>query len=533
MGPTVDMKAKNTEDFIRLAREVHGDLYDYSKTQLNTTRREAVLITCKIHGDFYMRPENHLKGLQCPECSTNSYKDKAKAIPLDKFIEKSKKKFGDYFNYDNTKYFGNTYVSIQCPKHGDIITGIISHLHSKTGCQECSFDRRRKSQDDAIKKLKEVHGDKYDYSEVDFKNIRTKMKIICPQHGPFYQTYKKHSKGIGCPECGKRVRVVGTDLFKEHMYEKYGDRYDLSEVDYYNSKTKVTVTCNRCGRKFDMRPNDLLTGHGCPCFDNGVSSAEHEFYNFIKSVHQTAEHNSRFLIDSNYRSPREIDVYIKDLSLGFEYDGIYWHSESVNASGRYNLLEKNSLGKAHGVKIYHIFEDEWVNKRELTERKICNILRNGERILSSMCYMRDIPFDKCKTLIEDNSLNPWVEYTNALGYYKGGQLISIATYTINDNTVDVNEIVHTSNAFVVNELRNMLQCISELNPGKTVRYIVDARFNHREDLECEWLAYCDTTTPSGYGVKGVNRLAEIEGCKHVIYDCGKIILIYNNQYVKR
>lgn len=523
MGPTVDMKAKNTEDFIRLAREVHGDLYDYSKTQLKG-RREPVIITCKEHGDFYQLPKTHLGGAKCPVCHKTA--PRYDNPPFEEFIKLSKDKYGDYFKYDNAEYINDEYVRLECPKHGTIIMNIHTHLNGKTGCNECTFDRRRKSQDDAVKRLKEVHGDKYDYSEVDFKNIRTKMKIICPQHGPFYQTYKKHSKGIGCPECGKRVRVVGTDLFKEHMYEKYGDRYDLSEVDYYNSKTKVTVTCNRCGRKFDMRPNDLLTGHGCPCFDVGTSNAEYEIYDFIKSLVPTAEQGRRFLFDGISKQPKELDISIRELGLGFEYDGLYWHSASVR--DKYNLLQKNDLGKLNGVKIYHIFEDEWVHKRALTERKICDILHKGERILSSMCYMRDIPLDKCKTLIEDNSLNPWVEYTNALGYYKGGQLISIATYTINGNTVDVNEIVHTSNAFVVNELRNMLQCISELNPGKTVRYIVDARFNHREDLDSEWLSYSETTNPIAYGVHLQERLNTIDGCKHSIYDCGKIILIYNN-----
>ena len=529
MGPDVDMtkltteRRITTERFIEEARKVHGDLYDYSNTRY-LSGVEPVAITCKVHGVFYQQPFYHLRdnGL-CPKC-IDGYLAQNKPKDINKFIEKSKGKFGDYFNYDNAEFVGDQFVKLTCPKHGDIVIGIESHLRSKTGCRECSFDLRRKSQDDAIKRLREVHGDKYDYSQVEFKNIRTRMKIICPKHGAFYQTYKKHSSGIGCPECGKYVRVSNTDEFKMKMLDKYGDRYDLSNVDYYNNKTKVKITCNRCGRNFEMRPNDLLTGHGCPCFETGISDAETEIYTYIKSIWPSAEHSQRVLYDENTRGPKEIDVYIPELKIGFEYNGLYWHSNLMKDSG--HLVEKQLLGKRHGITIYHIFEDEWIHNRKAVENRIDLILKRGSRLLSSSCYIKEIPISKNEEVIRENAIGKWDAYEHAIGYYYRMQLISILTYRESEDTVYVNEIIHTSSTSIVNELRNMLSYIQETHPDKTVKYSIDNRWNDSAQVEDAWLVYDSTTGNTAYGVYSTERVKDPTSSKMVIYDCGKTIFIY-------
>lgn len=109
------------------------------------------------------------------------------------------------------------------------------------------------------------HNNKYDYSKVNYINKNEKVCIICPIHGEFWQNANNHLRGQGCPECSKsaKPRLKTTAQFINEVKEKYGNKYDLSNVNYINSKEKVKIKCNDCGYEFEIRPNDLLSGHGC------------------------------------------------------------------------------------------------------------------------------------------------------------------------------------------------------------------------------------------------------------------------------
>lgn len=84
-----------------------------------------------------------------------------------------------------------------------------------------------------IKRFKDVHGDRYDYSLVEYKNSKTKVKIICKEHGVFEQTPEKHCSKQGCPKCNNKN--VTTEEFVEKSIKKHGKKYDYKLVDYKNS----------------------------------------------------------------------------------------------------------------------------------------------------------------------------------------------------------------------------------------------------------------------------------------------------------
>lgn len=124
---------------------------------------------------------------------------------------------------------------------------------------------KRKTTEEFIAEVKEKYGDKYDLSKVKYVNKNVKICIICPIHGEFWQSPHNHLRGQGCPQCAKNIkpRLKTNNQFIVDVKEKYGDKYDLSEVKYVNNKKKVKIKCNDCGNEFEIRPNDLLSGHGC------------------------------------------------------------------------------------------------------------------------------------------------------------------------------------------------------------------------------------------------------------------------------
>lgn len=115
-----------------------------------------------------------------------------------------------------------------------------------------------------IERAKQIHGNKYDYSEVEYIGATTKVKIICPIHGEFLQTPSSHiNLKQGCPKCSHQSYPNTSEIFIEKARFIYGDKYTYDKVNYKNNKTKVIVTCPKHG-DFEVRPDNFYHNHGCP-----------------------------------------------------------------------------------------------------------------------------------------------------------------------------------------------------------------------------------------------------------------------------
>ena len=120
------------------------------------------------------------------------------------------------------------------------------------------------SKEEFINRSSSIHNNKYDYSKVNFINVRTKVCIICPEHGEFWQTPAAHMSGQGCPKCQKRNYKYTTDEFINVLNTIFGNEYDYSKVKYINSQKKVCIICPEHG-EFWQTPNQLLQNKcGCP-----------------------------------------------------------------------------------------------------------------------------------------------------------------------------------------------------------------------------------------------------------------------------
>ena len=139
-------------------------------------------------------------------------------LTLEEFIEKSKKVHGNEYDYSKVIYKNNsTKVCIICNKHGIFKQTPSLHIYDKCGCSKCAKINSRITINDFIEKPKLIHGNKYDYSLVDYKNQRTKIKIICPLHGEYEQTPNKHLQNRGCPHC---KMSKGEIKIKKYLDEK-------------------------------------------------------------------------------------------------------------------------------------------------------------------------------------------------------------------------------------------------------------------------------------------------------------------------
>lgn len=230
-------------------RKIHGDKYSYDQS-IYVKSSLKMSIKCSRHGEFYQSPSHHLRGQGCPLCAKDGY--------TTDFIKKAKKVHKDTYDYSKVDYRGSKQkVCIVCIIHGEFYQRPCDHLLHK-GCPLCARDRYRSNTADFIKKAKEIHKDTYDYSKVDYEAAHNKINIICPIHGEFYQTPNNHLQGKGCLSCRYVFRRDKIIDFVQKAKEIHGDLYNYSKVDYIDTYRKVHIICKEHGPFYMRPNNHLM-----------------------------------------------------------------------------------------------------------------------------------------------------------------------------------------------------------------------------------------------------------------------------------
>jgi hypothetical protein len=258
------MNCLKTETFIQRAGSLHNNFYDYSKS-VYTRGKEKICIICPAHGEFYQISANHLMGQGCPTCGQDK-----KKVTKEEFITRSMSIHKNKYTYDNISYVNTeTKVSITCLVHGNFYQKPEDHM-SGYGCKLCGevaiANSKKKSHDEYIRQCSKVHKNKYDYSKTVYKGVNSKICIICPIHGDFYQSAGTHILGMGCPTCGfismtKKITLSQSE-FIERSLIIHDNKYDYSKVQYVNNRTKVCIICPKHG-EFHQIPGSHLNGIGC------------------------------------------------------------------------------------------------------------------------------------------------------------------------------------------------------------------------------------------------------------------------------
>lgn len=244
-----------TEEFIQKARSIHGNKYDYSKVEYINSKTKVCII-CPEHGEFWQDSSHHFRGHGCPKCCLTGIKLTSK-----NFVEKARFIHGNKYDYSKVEYINaQTKIRIICPEHGEFFQKPYSHLNNH-GCPKCKgyLANHIKAKELFIETAQKIHGMKYDYSKVNYINNKAKVCIICPEHGEFWQTPSLHLRGAECPECFKNSRFK---LFVEKSIKTHNNKYDYSKVNYISAETKVCIICPEHG-EFWQTPHQHLRGYGC------------------------------------------------------------------------------------------------------------------------------------------------------------------------------------------------------------------------------------------------------------------------------
>lgn len=299
----------NRDIFIERAKKCHirGNI-DYSKVVYKNNRTPVELYDSDLrddgtpYGTFWQTPNNHLKGREHPDKRGKNI-SAGKVMSQEEVIAKFREVHKDEnMDYSQVVYTGmHNKVKIIChdlkpdgTEYGEFWQEPVVHLKGCTHPQKAidrNSENRRYTTDDFIKKAMLVHkSDDYDYSLVDYKSSKTKVKIICKK-------------------CGSNGKMHGI---------------------------------------FETSPDLFLMGKGCPKCGNHMSTAEDEICEFMTKIVGSGKiiRRSHKILNGD-----ELDIYVPDFRLAIEYDGIRWHSEQFNKNKNYHL-EKTLKCREAGLLLY-------------------------------------------------------------------------------------------------------------------------------------------------------------------------------------
>lgn len=349
--------------FLERVNKIHKNKYDYSKMEY-AGHKKKIKIICKNHGPFFMTPNYHQRGFGCSECLKE---DKRKDL-----INCFKKVHGNRFDYSLMKYesYGEP-ITVICKDHGQF--KILPDCHKKGyHCKECTKIEKRektaKTTSQVVEEFKSIHGDKFDYSLVEYINSRTKVKIICKKHGVFETYARTHmiSKSVGCPKC------CGKTLTNEERIKILKEIFDEENYDYskfnYNGHEKVTIICPEHGEFKKQYTHMTHYYQGCPACKNS-SKGEREVRLWLKKNKIKFEEQKIFEECKNKFALR-FDFYLPNNNTLIEYQGKQhyepieaWGGEEALAYRKQNDKIKKDFSNKMGIKLICIKYNESAKDR--------------------------------------------------------------------------------------------------------------------------------------------------------------------------
>jgi hypothetical protein len=349
--------------------------------------------------------------------------------------------------YDFSKYVfsGNYGESIViCKIHGEQIRTFKNVVkNGGIACGKCASNLQGTTESFIVAaKEKFPHTwDKCDFSKVEYARAQTKVIITCKEHGDFLvkpcNILTKKAKFL-CSKCNIFLRsenqTYTTEQFLSLVPVKNHEIDSFEKVVYISSKEYVEIVCKEHGPYFII-PNDYLSGKRCShCSKSKKSTPELELFEFIKELCPSAVTRVRPIKDLNL----ELDIYIPNLKLGIEYNGLFFHRDINLAldknldfmANKTTLKEKTEIFNSRGVRVIHIFEDEWIEKEEIVKARMRSILGKDERIFARNCKVFELSESECKSFIDKLHIQGHsIGSSNRYGLKLGTELVACMTFS--------------------------------------------------------------------------------------------------------
>ena len=522
-----------TEEFIRKAKEIHGDKYDYSKVEYKSVRHKVCIISHALDrhgneiGEFWQYPLIHLSGAGCEREMRGKKEDcwETRICPI----------CGKEFTV--RKKYKKITCSNECRK-------IYVQEHKEEINKKKSESLRKTN----LKKTKEEKK----------AEIEKAKKTCLERYGVENFSQTKEARLFLSQKMKRQKKEWDEKRLEEEIIPKYKQicEDDNLELIEFRDRFNCLVKCKKCGNIFETRTLGYLTESTirnrckvCHPIEQitGPTKFELEFEDFLKENNINYQKNCRSII-----TPQEIDFYLPDFKIGFELDGLYWHCEEQKPKNYH--LDKTEKCENIGIRLIHIFEDEWLYKKEICKSIIKSILNISEKKIGARkCQIREVSNNVYRNFVNINHIQGYTYAKYVYGLYYNDELISIMSFgdlrknlgqSKKENEYELIRFCNKLNINVIGGASKLFKYFVKKHVPKRVISYCDRRWSVGELYEKLGFTYKNSTSPNYFYVLGNERknrfsfrkniLVEKYGCPenmsehefcnsqnwYRIYDCG-------------
>jgi hypothetical protein len=281
-----------------------------------------------------------------------------------------------------------------------------------------------------IEKAQKVHGDRFDYSQVDYQGARDDVIVICKEHGPFLIRAGNHLSGQSCAKCSGKAKPELDDLIVRFK-EVHGEKYDYSRVRYVNANTKVQIVCPEHG-VFEQVAGHHLNGTGCPrcSIEKRVSVGENEVADYLESLGLVVERGRRDII-----APKELDMFIPEKNLAVEYDGAFFHSDLVKDKSYH--YEKHRQCAEKGIRLIRVLDLVWAERQDQVKSLLANAVgsrSDTRKVNARSCDIEQVKVGGLRDCFDAYHIQGHVYTASlALGLFYENEIVAAMTFSKGGN----------------------------------------------------------------------------------------------------
>ena len=546
--------AMSFADFKAKALQLHPTGFTYNEPAEWLGISHPIEIICDQHGPFRQKPSLHLNGAGCKGCKSSVNGVKCRLTP-EAYLLKCQEVHGSRYDLSRVAYIKmNDPVEVVCADHGSFFPRARNFVYRGAGCPRCAHEtnglKKRKPFDSYVSRLRDIYGDTIEYISLDYTERITKINASCKAHGEFTKSLQDLLDGHGCSKCA--VSMTDTASFIREATLTHKGAYDYSQVEYTRALDKVTIICPTHG-PFSQRPScHVSLEQGCPtCGKCGPSKGQVEIFDFVNA------HTPAVLEEPLGDSRRRLDVFVPSLNLAIEYHGLIWHSDRFRASGG-NIVDKHNHAAQLGIRILHVFEDEWRYRPHVVQATILTALGLAARTYARKCTVGLVDHAEASEFLHDHHIQgPTKDACVNYGLYLGDDLLALMSFSrvVSQRGSQADPTKwelrrYASSGVVVGGASRLLKTFTRLHPGASsiVSYSDNRLFTGKmyEQLgftldgktqpsysyttsNLRWrvpkAAFQRAKLSAMFGAGYSPELSEAENCRangwYRIYDCGK------------
>lgn len=451
---------------------------------------DKVRFRCDVCGEYYaMTPTVYKQGNRHLTCSAKERGRKQRKTDYD-FLHEVREDYRE--KIQSGEILSAKKVPFICKEHGEYWQSLAAHQRGD-GCPGCG-------------ELKSRHGQRaiYDFADLrpDYKKkvkakeilSHEKVPFICEIHGEYWQSLTQHKKGIGCPECGAKKASMARRKQSYAIYDQLRDDYkEMVDTSDITSNDYAVFVCKKHGEytrqigDAEFRSVDGKTA--CPVCN--LAMTPHSFHEFLRTIVKNITVNDRQQI-----APKEIDFYLPDHKIGFEFNDIRTHqtlfreqeANRNNRGGKPSTYHYNKyLGcKERGIRLFHIWDIEWADERvrPILESVIKNALGLNERkVYARSCELVASDSKECNPFFLENHIQGGAKGNGYFALKNKGEIVGAICYTDkiklvkahneNDADITISRMCFKQGVSVVGGASRLLKAVTDLmTSGQKIEYLV-------------------------------------------------------------